>query len=179
MSEQARRGLWDFSVACYRQRRVETLCLRLQDRHGLNVNVVLGCCWLGFSGRGQVGAPALRHALDCIAPWHERVVLRLRAARRRVKDALPGQGYAALYRELLRAELAAEHVEQLLLEQLLDAAVPRSERTARRRRRDARSSLARAAQSLHAVDGPELRRTLDALVDAIAAPPSPAGGAGG
>jgi uncharacterized protein (TIGR02444 family) len=116
---------WDYSLTLYRHAPVEAACLDLQRRHGLDVNLLLLCCWLGSRGvalgRGELDA--LRHH---VRDWQGEVVRPLRAARRRLKvrlaGAMPG-GVASAWPELAAAlrgriaalELDAEHLEQLEL----------------------------------------------------------------
>ena len=176
MRESTGDGLWCFSLECYRHQPVEDLCLQLQDRYALNVNLILCCCWLGFSGRGQIARRPLQDAIDAIASWHDRIVLPLRAARRIAKPVTTDEGFSALHKELLRSEIAAEHVEQLLLELVLCRIKPCERTTTQQRRRDARSNLDCLVRLLEVQDDPRLRRALDALVDTIAALCSPVGG---
>ncbi|UCE89817.1 MAG: TIGR02444 family protein [Pseudomonadota bacterium] len=179
MSESTSGGLWCFSLECYGHQPVEDICLQLQDRYALNVNVMLCCCWLGFSGRGQVAKRALQDAIDAIALWHDRIVLPLRVARRTAKAATPDRAFSALYKELLRSEVAAEHVEQLLLELTLRGIKPCGRTTAQQRRRDARRNLAIGVRLLGASSDSPLHRDLDALVETIAALQSRSGRAAG
>ena len=45
---------WDFSLRVYGSEGVPEACLVLQERHGIDVNVLLYCFWLGASGRGTL-----------------------------------------------------------------------------------------------------------------------------
>ena len=42
---------WQFSGAVYAHPGVAEACLDLQDRHGLDVNLLLFCAWAGVQGR--------------------------------------------------------------------------------------------------------------------------------
>ncbi|MGB0714134.1 MAG: TIGR02444 family protein, partial [Gammaproteobacteria bacterium] len=66
--------LWDFSVQVYTREGVEPACLELQDRFGLNVNMLLFAVWMGFSGRGTAGHNGIRTALTTTLHWHASVV---------------------------------------------------------------------------------------------------------
>jgi uncharacterized protein (TIGR02444 family) len=102
---------WRFSLALYASPGVAPACIELQDRHGKDVNLALYCCWLGASGRGRLTQAALEGADRAVAPWRERVVERLREARRAVKAAaLPGS--EGLYAKAKAAELEAERLLQ-------------------------------------------------------------------
>jgi len=100
---------------------VAPACLALQDRHGLDVNLLLFAVWTG--GRGVVlSETTLRAAAERVRRWHVDVVRPLRALRRRLKGDAHGMepALAAAIRErIAAAELAAEHVEQLALTDLL------------------------------------------------------------
>jgi uncharacterized protein (TIGR02444 family) len=101
------KSLWEFSVALYARPGVEEACLTLQDRHGLDVNLVMLALWLAASGRGE-GFPAA--AVGIAAAWHVTVVGVLRGLRQRLKTAVPpAEGLRA---EVKAAELAAERVLQ-------------------------------------------------------------------
>jgi uncharacterized protein (TIGR02444 family) len=119
---------WDYALELYRRDGVEAACLELQERHGLDVNVVLLCCWLA-----QRGLPADETLLGRIAGiaevWQEDFVRPLRAVRSRLKAALtqpqPGsmaarwpELAAALRQRALALEIDGERLEQLLLADL-------------------------------------------------------------
>lgn len=45
-------AFWRFSLEIYSRNKVKQLCLYCQDQHGLNVNVILLCIWLGRLKKG-------------------------------------------------------------------------------------------------------------------------------
>ena len=98
---------WDFSLAVYARPGVPAACLDLQDRLGLDVNVLLFAAWAGLGCGVRLSAEDLARVDSAIAPWRAEVVRPLRAVRRRVK----GED-AALYDQLKAAELAAERIQQ-------------------------------------------------------------------
>ena len=116
---------WDYAVELYREEGVEAACLELQQRHSVDVNIVLLCCWLGH--RGVVADEAVWARIAEVAEiWQEEVVRPLRAVRSRLKSALtrpqPGSVTArwpelagALRRRVLALEIDGERLEQLLL----------------------------------------------------------------
>lgn len=114
---------WQFSGTVYARPGVAEACLDLQDRHDLDVNVLLFCAWAGVQGRvldgGDIGL--LRSASR---PWHDNVVGPLRAARRWLKQqtAVPDELGEAFREEVKALELEAEMLEQLVLYQELDIA---------------------------------------------------------
>ena len=111
---------WNFSLEVYAGEGVARACIELQDRHGVDVNVLLFCCWIGASGRGRLQADELRRLCGRVGPWQRDIVMPLRAARRKLVAGEnlpipPDEAAAILRRRLADAEIEAEHVEQLLL----------------------------------------------------------------
>jgi uncharacterized protein (TIGR02444 family) len=120
---------WDYSLALYRQAAVEAACLELQRRHGLDVNLVLLCCWQASRG-GALDAASLRRAQEAVASWQTEVVRPLRALRQRLKVSLAqpepgsiGELWPALAGALrvraLALELDGERLAQLALARAL------------------------------------------------------------
>jgi len=130
---------WRFSLAFYASQGVAQACIELQDEHGKDVNVALYCCWLGASGRGRLSREALDSADRTVAPWREKVVERLREARRAIKVAvIPGS--ESVYTKAKAVELEAERVLQSIL--ATQAAAAKAERLTAERLGDALANLA-------------------------------------
>jgi uncharacterized protein (TIGR02444 family) len=118
---------WDFSLAVYGTEGVAKACIALQERCGVDVNLVLFCSWVGVSGRGVLSSAALAAAVDAVAPWNRMVVSGLRAVRRWMKETPTGVApdlSDALRRRILGIEVACEHAEQLALGRTVAAAAP-------------------------------------------------------
>lgn len=119
MSDFLPHPFWNFSLEVYAAEGVARACLELQERRRLNVNVMLLCVWLGASGRGTLTVDRLKALLAEIEPWHSGVVVAARAMRSRVRagdwPTAPAESVQAARRRIAEAELAAEHVEQLML----------------------------------------------------------------
>ncbi|TXL71062.1 TIGR02444 family protein [Vineibacter terrae] len=119
MSDFLPHPFWNFSLEVYGADGVAASCLALQERRRTNVNVLLLCVWLGASGRGTLTVDRLKALLAEIEPWQAEIVQRARAMRRRIKDGdwpgAPPETIEAARRRIAEAELAAEHVEQLML----------------------------------------------------------------
>src|SRR5690606_29636556 len=73
-------SLWDFSRALYAQPGVADCCLRLQDGHGVNVNILLWCCWLGVQGYA-LDQQRLNVAQARIQKWNTDYIEPLRSLR--------------------------------------------------------------------------------------------------
>ena len=112
-------SLWNFSVTIYQRPGVSHACLSLQDRLGLDVNVLLFCCWFGCT-RGLLDSQMFNDALDFSRSWAEKVVHPLRAARIWMKANNSTQPVSQkLLREKIKTvELEAEHLQQDFLESL-------------------------------------------------------------
>lgn len=114
---------WSFSLGFYGRPGVSDACLDLQDRHGLDVNLVLYCCW-----RGDILSEAqLQAAIALTAPWRAEIVQPLRALRRRLKPGFPPFPDAevqGLRKRIADVELEAERLQQQALEALAEGSVP-------------------------------------------------------
>ena len=126
--------LWDYALELYGSEGVEAACLELQERHGLDVNLLLLCCWL--AGRGIAADEAVfRRIADVTEVWQEEVVRPLRGVRSRLKARLVAaqpESVAARWPELaatlrqraLGLEIDGERLEQLLLAELAASLAP-------------------------------------------------------
>lgn len=112
-------SLWDFSLALYQQPDVADSCLRLQDEHGVNVNLLLWCVWLECQGLNLDDAH-LHEAQRRIRGWDQHYVVPLRHLRQRMKAEFGIQDAAieTVRRHIKQAELAAEQQLQLRLQSL-------------------------------------------------------------
>ena len=98
----------------------------MQERHGLDVNLVLAGLWAAHSGRGRLTAADWERLGGTVAAFHRDVVRPLRSARRALKPPAetgtpPGQLAADIRQAVKTAELDAEHLEQILIEAELAA----------------------------------------------------------
>lgn len=143
--------LWDYACALYGRDGVSGALIAMQDRHGLDVNVLLLCIWAGRSGRGVLSDAELDHVLAVSAGWNPEIVCGLRDLRIRLRDGVervPRDLSDALRKRILAVEIEAEHVEQLSLATGLtgqeDAARPADARLA-----DCLANLAHYLDRLH------------------------------
>ncbi len=125
MSESS--GFWDFSVRVYGQPGVADACLALQNQHGLDVNLLLYCCWIGAS-RGAIRDSDLKSAFEFSATWSANVVRPLREVRSWMKTAghpsdwIPRADSMEVRADVKATELAAERLQQIGLESLSEPA---------------------------------------------------------
>ncbi|PUA28367.1 MAG: TIGR02444 family protein [Cellvibrio sp. 79] len=123
-------GLWDFSVHYYARPGVSPLCLRLQDEHGVNVNVLLWALWLGYRGI-RLEPVQLAQALRMTHSWDQHYVLPLRQLRRRMKVEfdVTDASIEAVRTQIKQAELLAEKYLQQILETQISISVARTQGT--------------------------------------------------
>ncbi|HMA16581.1 MAG TPA: TIGR02444 family protein [Kiloniellaceae bacterium] len=109
---------WQFSGSVYGRRGVAEACLALQERHRLDVNLLLFCAWAGSNGRRLDGGD-LGLLRSAVRPWHDQVVAPLRQVRRWLKQqtSVPEDVGEAFREEVKALELQAEMLEQLMLYQ--------------------------------------------------------------
>ena len=104
---------WQFSCQIYDQAKEELL--HLQNRHGLNINILLFCIWFTITYHTNLSKTDIKHILTMIHIWHERIILPLR----RLRDSLPrteSESWQQVLRnEILNTELSAEYIEQSLI----------------------------------------------------------------
>jgi uncharacterized protein (TIGR02444 family) len=102
---------WRFSLKVYDQEGVANECLELQERHGVNVNVLLFCAWIGTQAI-TLDRKDIEAATQIVLRWDAMVVRPLRIARQEMK-AHPDM---AIVRPRVKAlELEAEQIEQAML----------------------------------------------------------------
>ncbi|RMD63355.1 MAG: TIGR02444 family protein [Alphaproteobacteria bacterium] len=118
---------WAFSVDLYGRPGVAAACLALQDRRGVDVNLLLLCCWAAAHGR-RLRREDLSRLDAHVAPWRDAVTRPLRAVRRWLKapgDA-PGAAARRLRARVQEDELAAEAIAQEMLVQALGTDVAKA-----------------------------------------------------
>jgi len=103
-----------FALELYRRAGVAEACLDLQNRHDLDVNVVLFAAFIGAVRRRTLTLADLDLAQRRVGPWHQEVVRPLRAVRQRLKTGpapAPNEATCALRRKLAQLEIEAEVIE--------------------------------------------------------------------
>lgn len=112
-------SLWDFSLTHYARAGVADTCLRLQDAHGVNVNLLLWCAWLEEHGL-TLDATRLSCAQKRIHAWDQNYVAPLRQMRRRMKAefGVTDKDIERVRQQIKQAELLAEKQVQLWLEEI-------------------------------------------------------------
>lgn len=126
---------WDFSLGIYGKDGVSAALIGFQDRHGMDVNMLFLCLWMGQSGRGVLEGAAFQRALQVSANWNPEIVCGLRALRiglREGVELVPRELSDAVRQKILEIEIDCEHVEQLSLaagiEEAANAETPDTQR---------------------------------------------------
>ena len=112
--------LWRFSLAVYRATGVQEECLDVQERFGVDVNLLMLCAYIGAVEGAVLSASDIADALEESGAWHGNVVKTLRQVRRTLKPWGAGQEPLARVVETLRtkvkgAELESEQIEQAMM----------------------------------------------------------------
>jgi uncharacterized protein (TIGR02444 family) len=118
----------DFALRVYSGDRAESACVLLQDRLGLDVNLLLFAARVGTTGR--LTTDTLAAATERVAQWHVEVVRPLRGLRRRLKSGpspAPNPATRELREELKELEIRAELIELDELDALVPDAEPASD----------------------------------------------------
>lgn len=106
---------WRYSLKVYGNTNVRDLCLSLQNRFGININLILFCCWFSTTGRGPIAEKYMRQLLNELKPWHQGITEGLRELRHRLSNFHQQTWAETLRKEILADELTAEQIEQLLI----------------------------------------------------------------
>ena len=115
--EPAGEAFWRFSLAFYAVPGVAGALIALQDRDGLDVNLMLFALWVGVSGRGRLDRDALMAADRAVCEVRTEIVQPLRTLRRRLSQN-PDPDVQDLRRGVKAIELAAEKIAQTRLASL-------------------------------------------------------------
>lgn len=116
-------AFWQFSLAFYARPGVADACLELQDKAGVDVNILLYLLFLAGQGR-QLERNDIATIDAQFRAWREQAVVPLRTLRRALKSGIapfPATDTETLRSAVKRIELEAEHLEQTGLERLAPA----------------------------------------------------------
>lgn len=166
---------WDFSLKVYSSEGVGEACIALQERRGVDVNLILFGAWNGASGRGRLSAAELGAAVAAAETWNREIVQTLRAVRDRLKggvEPVPKPRSDALRKQVLKTEIDCEHAEQLALARTVERQA-QADLSPERRAADAAANIAayfrRHGFAPEAEDIADMARVLDAALPEIGA----------
>jgi len=80
MAQKKAERFWKYALTLYDQEAVREALLRLQDRDGADVPLLLWCVWCGAEAQG-VSDEAMSQAVEFSAVWREQTVSPLRFRR--------------------------------------------------------------------------------------------------
>ena len=103
---------WQFSLSWYARPGVSTACIELQDKLGLNVNLMLLLCWCEQQ-QLQLSFDQIERLGLSLKVWSEKYTQPLRHLRRQI--ALEDHADESVKRAIFDAEMALEKSEQKLL----------------------------------------------------------------
>jgi uncharacterized protein (TIGR02444 family) len=121
---------WAFSLDVYGQPTVPASCLLLQDRCGVDVNVLLLCLFAACRGAPTPSEQDIAALDGEIERLRREVVVPLRQIRRAMKimpEADLGREFDSVRNRVKSAELAAEQLQQAMLARLLPDGSPRGD----------------------------------------------------
>ena len=103
---------WQFSLSWYARPGVSQACIELQDKLGLNVNLMLLLCWCEQQNL-QLSAEQIERLGLSLKVWSEKYTQPLRQLRRQI--ALEDHADESVKHAIFDAEMALEKSEQRLL----------------------------------------------------------------
>ena len=112
---------WNYSSQIWTLPGTEKVCLELQNKHEINVNILLYCAWAGDK-KLCMNDDDLQMLLDTTQPW-QTIIKPLRDSRKMMKQsmlAMPSKMVDQTLKNINEMELNAEHMEQLALEKTLN-----------------------------------------------------------
>ena len=113
-------AFWRFSLVLYNRPGVAEALLRLQDRNGCDVNLMLFALWCGAVLRRRLDVADLAAAEAAAVPLRDEVVAPIRDLRRRLKSAAEPDAQE-LRRCIAALEIAAERRVQYRFADLITA----------------------------------------------------------
>lgn len=119
-TDPAQSPFWTFSLAYYGGAGVSEACLELQDRCGVDVNVILFLAWLASQKRRIAGADIQAIAAK-VLPWQTEVIAPIRALRRHLKNGAPlvdAKTGEAFRNKIKALELESEQLQQAAMTDL-------------------------------------------------------------
>lgn|GEM_PF-277964 len=118
--------LWRFACSFYSEHGVSPACLILQDKLGIDVDILLFAIFAQVKRGILLDTNDLRIVDNIVRDWRGEIVQTLRRVRTRLKNGpAPSSVTEGLRNRLKAAELEAEQIELALLADWLDRQPPR------------------------------------------------------
>jgi uncharacterized protein (TIGR02444 family) len=155
-------GLWAFSLDFYARPGVSEALIELQDRAGLDVNLILFALWHGLSGRGRLDYERLAIAYQAARAIQTEIVMPLRALRRRFRTD-PDPDIQRLREAIKALELDAEKIAQARLAGCAETPATDVAPAERLAAAGANLTVSLGADRAHGAEAGVIRRALEAL----------------
>lgn len=164
-------NFWEFSVNLYSSSEVSSACLDLQNQHGIDVNLLLMCCWYG-ARVGELTETSLSQALAYSKQWREEVVKPLRQTRVWMKSNMPSDqnqrlSFQDVRNEIKSVELRAEKHQQSVLEMIVMSQLDSGEKISPEKA--IKANVLELVNQMKVADSSKLRATLSLVINAAAA----------
>ena len=119
--KEAAEAFWDFALSVYGRSAAREAFLRLQDRDGADVPMLLWCLWRAESGRA-VSRTVMGEAAAFSGAWREAVVAPVRGSRKALKGGIGGIPLSLSERARARIADTEQSLEKMQMDHL--AALP-------------------------------------------------------
>lgn len=155
----------------YSSPEVSSACLDLQDQHGIDVNLLLLCCWYG-ARVGELSETSLNQALAYSKQWREEVVKPLRQTRVWMKSNIPSDqnqrlSFQDVRNEIKSVELRAEKHQQSVLEVIVMSQPDSGENISPEKA--IKKNVLQLMNQMKVADSSKLRTTLSLVINTAAA----------
>ena len=155
-------AFWRFSLAFHEWPGVAEALITLQDRDGLDVNLILFALWLGISGRAPLDGDALAAAERVAGTLRSEIVEPLRSLRRKLRHHPDGE--VQRLREGVKVlELAGEKLIQERLARVAGRGCAKKSRRDRRGAAHANLALYLGGGGLRSKEAAIVEEALDAF----------------
>lgn len=114
--------LWAFTLAAHERKGVHEACVEMQETFDIDVNFLFWCCWKGSVGALPLNEDQMDTALSAVGDWQDDIVRPIWKARWKLKPGyggFPQDDTEPLRKQLVAAEVYAEHLELLLLAEVV------------------------------------------------------------
>lgn len=115
--KEAAERFWTFALALYGQDAAREALLRLQDRDGADVPMMLWCVWRGVEGF-SISGDVMTEAVGFSTAWREGTVAPLRKIRKALKSGISGVEVAMSEAARSRVAETEQAVERMQMDQL-------------------------------------------------------------
>jgi uncharacterized protein (TIGR02444 family) len=112
-------AFWSFTLEVYGRQGVQPSVIHLQDDRGADVNLLLYAMWTASLGLPVFDRARAQELADAVEAWRDTAIEPLRAVRTALRGGVahaPEDETEALRKQVLKLEIEAERVEQVIIE---------------------------------------------------------------